>query len=70
MPRGHSGRTHTGDHGSSRRLIRSTAFFRAARKHLRRHPAYAAELFEVVAQWQENPFMSQPIIEIQGVGKR
>jgi mRNA-degrading endonuclease YafQ of YafQ-DinJ toxin-antitoxin module len=29
---------------------------RAARKHLRRHPTHAAELFEVVAQLQENPF--------------
>jgi len=56
MPLGHSGRTHAGDHGLSRTLIRSTAFVRAARKHLRRHPTHASDLFEVVAQLKENPF--------------
>ena len=37
-------------------LFRSTAFVRAARKHIRRHPEYAADLFEVIAQLKENPF--------------
>ena len=37
-------------------LIRSAAFVRAARKHLRRHPEHAADFFEVVAQLQEDPF--------------
>ena len=37
-------------------LLRSTAFVRVARKHLRRHPERAADLFESVAQLQDDPF--------------
>jgi len=37
-------------------LIRSTAFVRAARKHLRRHPEHTADLFEVIAQLKDDPF--------------
>ena len=56
MPRCRAGRTHAGDHGVSWTLIRSTAFVRAARKHLRRHPERAADLFEVFAQLTQDPF--------------
>ncbi|MEI8140763.1 MAG: type II toxin-antitoxin system mRNA interferase toxin, RelE/StbE family [bacterium] len=37
-------------------LIRSSAFVRAARKHIRRHPEYASDLFEVFTQLAEDPF--------------
>ena len=56
MPRGHPGRTHAGARPLSRTLIRTAAFVRAARKHLRSHPKHAADLFEVLAQLKEDPF--------------
>ena len=37
-------------------LIRSSAFVRAARKHIRRHPEHASDLFEVFTQLAEDPF--------------
>jgi mRNA-degrading endonuclease YafQ of YafQ-DinJ toxin-antitoxin module len=37
-------------------LIRSTAFVRVARKHLRRHPDHSADLFEAFAQLRDDPF--------------
>lgn len=39
-------------------LIRSTAFVRAARKYMRRHPEHVSDLFEVVTQLAEDPFHS------------
>jgi len=37
-------------------LIRSTAFVRSARKHIRRHPEQASDLFEAITQLTEDPF--------------
>ena len=37
-------------------LIRSTAFVRAARKHVRRHPEAAEDLFDALTQLQIDPF--------------
>ena len=37
-------------------LIRSSAFVRAARKHLRKHPEHAPGLFELLTQLTEDPF--------------
>ena len=37
-------------------IIRSTAFLRAARKHLHRRPEHAADLFEVFIRLKEDPF--------------
>ena len=37
-------------------LIHSTAFARTARKHIRRHPEHASDLFEVFTQLAEDPF--------------
>ena len=56
MPGDFGNRSDAGDYAVSWALIRSAAFVRASRKHLRRHPEHATELFEVVAQLQEDPF--------------
>ena len=37
-------------------LIRSAAFVRTARKHLRQHPDRAADLFETLSQMEQDPF--------------
>jgi mRNA-degrading endonuclease YafQ of YafQ-DinJ toxin-antitoxin module len=39
-------------------LIRSSGFVRAARKHIRRHPEHASDIFEVFTQLAEDPFHS------------
>ncbi len=56
MSRSNLDRSHAGDHEVRWTLIRSAAFVRAARKHLHRHPEQAADLFEVIAQLQDDPF--------------
>jgi len=37
-------------------LVRSTAFVRAARKHLRRHPDHAEDFFETLTQLEQDPY--------------
>jgi len=37
-------------------LIRSAAFVRAVRKHLRRHPEHAPDLLEAFTQMTKDPF--------------
>ncbi len=56
MPSHHTHRPHEGDYEVSWTLIRSTAFVRAARKHIKRHPEHASDLFEVLTQLAEDPF--------------
>jgi mRNA-degrading endonuclease YafQ of YafQ-DinJ toxin-antitoxin module len=40
------------------KLVRSTAFVRAARKHLQRHPDHAEDFFEALAQLGQDPYHS------------
>ena len=56
MPCGNGGETHEGNYRMRWTLVRSTAFARAARKHLRRHPDHTEDFFEALTQLGQDPY--------------